>query len=65
MGGLWGFGKENPEPVKAETVAEAPNADVEGDPMQVDDKETKETFGKLSEKTLGVFACHEHHTSVS
>ena len=54
--------KKKLEPVKAETATEAPNADVEGDAMQVDEKEAKNTFGKLSEKKSGVFACHEHHT---
>jgi len=54
--------KKKPEPVKEETVAEAPNANVEGDAMQVDEKEAKKTIGNLSEKKSGVFACHEHRT---
>ena len=57
--------KKKPEPVKAETAAETPNTDVEGDVMQVDEKEKKQTFGKLSEKKSGESLCREHRASVS
>jgi len=54
--------KKKPELVKTETPAEAPNADVDGDAMQVDEKEAKKIIGNLSEKKSGVFTCYEHHT---